>query len=75
MERVAEFAVTQVSFNSAGRYLACSSVANSISLVHLDEDVGKPWWKRLMIAESNLYFIIAVAVFILAIIWMSLYKK
>ena len=75
VERVAEFAVTQVSFNSPGQYLACSSVANSISLIHLDEDVGKPGWLRLMIMANNLYFIIAVVVFMLAIVWMSLYKK
>ena len=71
MERVAEFAVTQVSFNSVGRYLACSSVANSISLICLDEDVGKTGW---MMMENNLYFIIALVVFILAIVWMFLYK-
>jgi hypothetical protein len=75
VERVAEFAVTQISFNSVGRYLACSSVANSISLVHLDEDVGKPGWIRMMMEENNLYFIIAVVIFILAIVWMSLYRK
>lgn len=75
MERVAEFAVTQISFNSVGRYLACSSVANSISLIPLDETIGKPGWIRLMIVGKNLYFIIAVVIFILAVVWMSLYKK
>jgi hypothetical protein len=75
VERVAEFAVTQISFNSVGRYLACSSVANSISLIPLDENIGKPGWIRLMIMGNNLYFIIAVIVFILAVAWMFLYKK
>ena len=71
MEKVAEFAVTQISFNPVGKYLACSSVANKISLIRLDEGVGKQGWIG---AENNLYFIIAGVLFILAIVCMYLYK-
>jgi hypothetical protein len=52
VERVAEFAITQVSFNPAGTYLACSSVANSISIVTLDESPGQPHWLRLWVVEN-----------------------
>ena len=70
MERVAEFAVTQVAFNSVGKYLACSSVANSISLIPLDEGLGKPGWIRVMIME-NLYVVVASIIFLLALLlWM-----
>ena len=71
VERVAEFAVTQISFNPLGKYLACSSVANSISLIRSDEDAGRRGW---MGVENNLYFIIALVLFVLAIVWMYLYK-
>ena len=66
MERVAEFAITQVAFNPAGKYLACSSVANSISLIPLDENLGKPGWIKQMIME-NKYYILAIIIILLAI--------
>ena len=66
MERVAEFAVTQVAFNPAGTYLACSSVANSISLIHLDENLEKTGWIKQLFME-NKYYILAVIIILLAI--------
>jgi hypothetical protein len=66
VERVAEFAVTQVAFNPAGTYLACSSVANSISLISLDENLEKTGWIKQMVM-GNKYYILAVIIILLAI--------
>jgi hypothetical protein len=41
VNQVAEFSITQVSFNPVGTYLACSSVANSIAFIALDETLGQ----------------------------------
>ena len=68
LERVAEFAVTQVAFNPLGKYLACSSVSNSISLVKLDEDLEvQSQWIRKMIMD-RIFLILAIIAFILAIV-------
>ena len=38
---VADFAITQVKFNPEGSYIACSSVANSLSFVELERGLEK----------------------------------
>lgn len=62
---MADFAVTQVVFNRSGRYLACSSVANSISVIMVDENVGQTGLLQ-MGAERRMWMI-AVILLILAI--------
>jgi hypothetical protein len=39
---VADFAITQVEFNPEGSYIACSSVANTLSFVRLEPGLEKP---------------------------------
>lgn len=71
MESVADFAITQIAFNPTGEYIACSSVANSVSLITLDEELGKAGWIRTVIMQ-NLYVVLAVVVFLLAVwLWMG----
>jgi hypothetical protein len=66
VERVAEFAVTQVAFNHKATYLACSSVANSISLVTLKEGLGRPGIMPQFRTE-NMYAILTVIVALMVI--------
>ena len=66
---MADFAVTQIAFNPAGSYLACSSVANSISLVPLDESLGKPGWVMQIVSE-NLFLILGVVILLLAVLYL-----
>ena len=70
MERVADFAVTQVSFNPSGRYLGCSSVANSISLVKVDEKVG-----QVGLLQLGMQMRMVVAAVVLVILAILLYLR
>ena len=71
IDKVADFTLTQIAFSPDGKYLACSSVANSISLIPLAEGLERPSSWRDTIMEFLFYFlglvvlVIAVQVFML----------
>ena len=64
IDKVADFTLTQIAFSPNGKYIACSSIANSISLIPLAEGLETPasWRDRFM--EILLYFLGLVAVVI-----------
>jgi hypothetical protein len=57
VEKVAEFWITQVSFNPVGTYLACSSVANSVAFIVLDETLGQTGWIYKWVVDNQLVLI------------------
>ena len=66
---MADFAVTQVSFSPSGGYLGCSSVANSISLIKVDEKVGEVGLLQLgtqtrMVAIAVVFVILAILLYL-----------
>ena len=67
MEKVADFAITQCDFNPNGTYLACSSVANSISLIKLDQGLEKRVGSMRQSVMSLLILILAFIILVLAI--------
>ena len=73
MEQVAGFAITDIAFNPSGSYLACSSVANSIAVIPVHQDLGRPWLKEMVM--ENLFRIIALAIIILAILFFVLTSR
>jgi uncharacterized membrane protein len=68
VEKIADFAVTQVAFNPSGRYIGCSSVANSISLINVDEDVGQVGLLQMGMQRQML--VLAVILLILAVLYL-----
>ena len=62
MEKVADFAVTQIAFNPAGTYLAASSVANSVSLIALDEALGQTRSVKQMVMEYWIWVLAALII-------------
>ena len=64
IDKVADFTLTQIAFSPDGKYLACSSVANSISLISLAEGLETPASWRDRLVEFLLYFLGLVAVVI-----------
>ena len=70
VEQVAGFTITGIAFNPSGNYLACSSVANSIAVIEVDKDLGRPWIKEMVM--ENLFNLIGLAMLILAIIFFIL---
>ena len=54
---VADFAITQVKFNPEGSYIACSSVANTLSFVRLEPDLEKPRSVWSMVTDNILVII------------------
>ena len=54
---MADFAITQVKFNSEGSRIACSSVANTLSSVELEHAFEKPRLVRDMLTGNILVII------------------
>lgn len=63
---VADFAITQCVFNPSGKYIACSSVANSISVIKVEEgmEVARGWLTYWF--EDRLFLFLAILVFVIA---------
>jgi hypothetical protein len=72
VNQVAGFAITDIAFNPTGSYLSCSSVANSIAVIEVDKDLGRPFKEIVM---DNLFTIIAFAMLILAILFFVLTSR
>ena len=70
MERIADFAVTQLAFNPIGTYLAASSVANSISLVPLDPELAKPWFVIIWVKE-NQFLLLGIIMLVVVILYVQ----
>jgi hypothetical protein len=68
LEEVAGFAITQVAFNPAGKYLAWSSVANTVSVVKLDK-IGQSGRLWVLVQEYKIW-IMAIVALMLAILYM-----
>jgi hypothetical protein len=68
LESVAGFAITQVAFDPTGKYLAWSSVANTVSIVKLDKigESGRLW---VLIHEYKIW-IMAILALMLTILYM-----
>ena len=62
IEKVADFAITQIAFSPEGNYLACSSPANEVSLVTLGKDPIQQGWplEYYLIISAFIIMIIAV---------------
>ena len=74
MDKVADFAITQIRFNPVGSYIACSSVANSVSYIKLEQDLGKVK-TTLHLLEDNILYIIGVLCLLLAILYLRFIKQ
>jgi hypothetical protein len=63
---VADFAITQCVFNPSGNYIASSSVANSISVIKVEEgmEVARGWLTYWF--EDRLFILSAILVFVIA---------
>ena len=66
VKEVAGFAITQCVFNPSGKYIACSSVANSISVIEVEDgmEVARGWLTYWF--EDRLFLLLAIMVFIIA---------
>jgi ABC-type arginine transport system permease subunit len=62
VDKVADFAVTQIAFNPIGTYLAASSVANSVSLIALDESLGQTRSMKQMVMEYWIWVLAALII-------------
>jgi len=66
VKEVANFAITQCAFDPSGKYIAASSVANSISVIKVDEgmEVARGWLTYWF--EDRLFVLLAIMVFVIA---------
>lgn len=69
VDKVADFAITQIRFNFEGSYVACSSVANSVSYIKLERDLEKvrTMWDLL---QDYVVYIIGVLCLLAAILYL-----
>ena len=74
MDNVADFAITQIRFNPVGSYIACSSVANSVSFIKLEQDLGNVK-TTLDLLEDNVLYIIGVLCLLAAILYLRFIKQ
>jgi hypothetical protein len=74
VDNVADFAITQIRFNPVGSYIACSSVANSVSYIRLEQDLGKVK-TTLDLLEDNVLYIIGVLCLLAATLYLRFIKQ
>ena len=73
VEKVADFAITNIRFNPAGSHLACSSVANSVSFIKLEDGLEKRRTVRDLLA-GNVLYLIGVLCLLLAFLYLRIKK-
>lgn len=68
---MADFAITQIKFNPVGSHIACSSVANTVSFIRLEDDLEtqKSIWEQL---EGNGVYILGVLLLLVALLYLRL---
>jgi hypothetical protein len=69
VDKVADFAITQIAFNPEGTYLACSSPANGVSLIPLQKGLEQQKGAMEWIMENQLV-IMAIIILFLAIMYL-----